>query len=54
MDQLNESFKIDFEDPALQREEESDEKETEENETEEKETAEEKGGDGRGEGDGRK
>ena len=41
-DQLNESFKIDLEDPALQREEESDEKETEEKETEEKETAEEK------------
>ena len=42
VDQLNESFKIDLEDPALQREKESDEKETEEKETEEKETAEEK------------
>jgi len=42
VDQLNESFKIDLEDPALQREEESDEKETEEKETaEEKEDEEE-------------
>jgi hypothetical protein len=33
VDQLNKSFKIDLEDPALLREEESDEKETEDKET---------------------